>query len=210
MRHQFNQEQNRKARPGGVFFRGARVVLAGNQNRFRAEELFMRRISFHLLSAAALAGLTLLASRPVSAQMMGGMMGSGEQTQVHPMHIRHNRQSMQSMMQQMHGMMGQMHAMMGRNQGMMASQGMSAMGGADSSSDGWPAMMQSMNSMGASMQQMLARMDAVMSNRSMMANPKVRSGINAMRGHMRAMMDSMQGMLHNMRQMRNAGQAPTK
>jgi hypothetical protein len=41
-------------------------------------------------------------------------------------------------------------------------------------------------------------MDGVMSDKSMMANPEIKSNMEAMQNHMRSMMDSMQGMLHNM------------
>ena len=168
----------------------------------------MRRINFHVFLLATLAGFMLLISNPVSAQMMGGMMGSQRQAQGHTMPMRQNMQSMQSMMSQMSGMMAEMQGMMHGNQGMMAHRGMSGMSGPSASGDHWPAMMQSMDSMGQSMQQMLAQMDAVMSNKSMMANPAFNSDMRAMQGYMTTMMDSMRGILHNMRQMDKSRPAP--
>ena len=170
----------------------------------------MRRTSFHVLFLTAFASLMLLASPPIFAQMMGGMMGGKRQTQDHTMQRGANMQSMLSMMQQMHAMMAEMQGMMHENQGMMVHYGMSGMNGPGASGDHLPAMMHSMDSMGQSMQQMLAQMDAVMANKSMMANPSFKSNMRAMQGHMRTLMDSMQAMLHNMRQIERARPEPKR
>jgi hypothetical protein len=79
-----------------------------------------------------------------------------------------------------------------------------------SSTDDWPGMMQSLNSMGEGMQQMMTRMNGVMSNKSMMANPRVKSNMEAMQKHMKSMMDTMQGMLHNMEQIQKTQQGARK
>ncbi|MCL5669882.1 MAG: hypothetical protein M1423_01060 [Acidobacteria bacterium] len=181
-----------------------KTLVVTDLTQFMKEEFLMRRINFHAFLLTALASLLVLTSSPVSAQMMGGMMGGKSQGQGHSMQMGENMQSMRSMMQQMQGMMAEMQGMMRQNKDMMSHRGMSGMSGHYASGAHWPSMMQSMDSMGQSMQQMLAEMDAAMANRSMMANPSFNSNMHAMQTHMRSMMDSMQEMLHNMREIKKA------